>query len=136
MEYPFADIRRLSNQAANLMRNARLARGDRIAVLLPQMPETAIAHVAIYKMGAIAVPLSSLFGVDALAYRLVDSGAKSVVTDLSGRRNFVPSDSVCRICAWSSRSTAYAPIPWTFTKAYCVRAPRSIQSTPSPKIPR
>ena len=66
------------------MRNAGLARGDRIAVLLPQMPETAIAHVSIYKMGAIAVPLSILFGVDALAYWLADSGAKSVITDFAG----------------------------------------------------
>jgi len=51
VEYTFVEIRRLSNQAANLMRSAGLTRGDRIAVLLPQMPETAIAHVAIYKIG-------------------------------------------------------------------------------------
>jgi acetyl-CoA synthetase len=84
VEYTFADIRRLSNQAANLMRSDGLTRGDRIAVLLPQMPETAIAHVAIYKIGAIAVPLFTLFGIDALEYRLADSGAKAVVTDLEG----------------------------------------------------
>jgi len=57
LEYSFADIRRLSNQAAHLMLSAGVAVGDRIAVLLPQMPETAIAHVAIYKIGAVAVPL-------------------------------------------------------------------------------
>jgi acetyl-CoA synthetase len=84
VEYTFAEIRRLSNQAANLMRSADLTRGDRIAVLLPQMPETAIAHVAIYKIGAIAVPLFSLFGIEALEYRLADSGARAVVTDLAG----------------------------------------------------
>lgn len=84
IEYTFAEIRSLSNQAANLMLSARLTRGDRIAVLLPQMPETAIAHVAIYKMGAIAVPLFSLFGIEALEFRLVDSGARAVVTDLAG----------------------------------------------------
>ncbi len=84
IEYTFADIRRLSNQAANLMLSAGLVRGDRIAVLLPQMPETAVAHVAIYKMGAIAVPLFNLFGADALEYRLADSGARAVVTDLAG----------------------------------------------------
>jgi acetyl-CoA synthetase len=84
IEYTFADVRLLSNRAANLLRSAGLNRGDRIAVLLPQLPETAIAHVAIYKMGAIAVPLFSLFGVDALEYRLVDSGASAVITDLAG----------------------------------------------------
>jgi acetyl-CoA synthetase len=65
VEYTFVEIRRLSNQAANLMLGNGLTRGDRIAVLLPQMPETAIAHVAIYKIGAIAVPLFSLFGTEA-----------------------------------------------------------------------
>jgi acetyl-CoA synthetase len=84
VEYTFADIRRLSNQAAHLMQSGGLSRGDRIAVLLPQMPETAIAHVAIYKMGAIAVPLFCLFGIEALEYRLADSGTRAVVTDLAG----------------------------------------------------
>jgi acetyl-CoA synthetase len=84
VEYTFAEIRRLSNQTANLMLSAGLTRGDRIAVLLPQTPETAIAHVAIYKIGAIAVPLFSLFGTEALEYRLADSGTKAVITDLVG----------------------------------------------------
>ena len=84
IEYTFAAIRQLSNQAANLMTRDGLMRGDRIAILLPQMPETAIAHVAIYKMGAIAVPLFSLFGIEALKYRLEDSGTRAVVTDLAG----------------------------------------------------
>jgi acetyl-CoA synthetase len=84
VEYTFADIRRLSNQAAHLMQSGGLSRGDRIAVLLPQMPETAIAHVAIYKIGAIAVPLFCLFGIEALEYRLADSGTRAVVTDLAG----------------------------------------------------
>src|SRR5580698_2955195 len=84
VEYTFAEIRRLSNQAANLLLSAGVRPGDRIAVLIPQMPETAIAHVAIYKIGAIAVPLFSLFGVEALAFRLADSGTRAVITDLAG----------------------------------------------------
>ncbi len=84
VEYTFAEISSLSNQTAHLMQSAGLTRGDRIAVLLPQMPETAIAHVAIYKIGAIAVPLFSLFGTEALEYRLGDSGTRAVVTDLAG----------------------------------------------------
>ena len=84
VQYTFAEIRRLSNQTANLMMSWGLTRGDRIAVLLPQMPETAIAHVAIYKIGAIAVPLFTLFGIEALEYRLADSGARAVITDVAG----------------------------------------------------
>ncbi|WP_029009891.1 acyl-CoA synthetase [Azospirillum halopraeferens] len=84
VEHSFADIRRESNRLANLLRAGGVRRGDRVAVLLPQAPETAIAHVAVYKMGAIAVPLFVLFGVEALLYRLADSGACAVVTDASG----------------------------------------------------
>jgi acetyl-CoA synthetase len=84
VEYTFDDIRRLSNQTANLFHSTGATRGDRIAVLLPQLPETAFTHVAIYKMGAIAVPLFSLFGTQALEYRLADSGVLAVVTDLAG----------------------------------------------------
>ena len=81
VRYTFADIRRLSNQAANLFASRGLRAGDRVGILLPQQPETAIAHVATYKAGAIVVPLFTLFGVDALRYRLKDSGVKVLLTD-------------------------------------------------------
>jgi acetyl-CoA synthetase len=84
VEYTFAELRVQSNQAANLMLSVGLVRGDRVAILLPQTPETAITHVATYKIGAIAVPLFTLFGTQALEYRLADSGARAVVTDLAG----------------------------------------------------
>jgi acetyl-CoA synthetase len=59
-------------------------RGDRVALLLPQCFATVIAHVAIYKIGAIALPLALLFGADALEYRLNDSGAVAVITNAFG----------------------------------------------------
>ena len=79
--YTFAEIRRLSNQAANLFVSRGLRTGDRAGILLPQQPETAIAHVATYKVGAIVVPLFTLFGLDALLYRLKDAGVKILITD-------------------------------------------------------
>ncbi len=79
--YTFADLQRLSNQAANLFVRGGLRAGDRAGILLPQQPETAIAHIATYKAGAIVVPLFTLFGVDALRYRLKDSGVTVLVTD-------------------------------------------------------
>ncbi|MGO9270513.1 MAG: AMP-binding protein [Terriglobia bacterium] len=84
-QYSFGEIRTLSNRLANSLAHRGCARGDRIAVLLPQGPETGIAHVGIYKLGAIAVPLSSLFGPDALEYRLRDSGAHTLITDAAGK---------------------------------------------------
>ncbi|MGH8629368.1 MAG: acyl-CoA synthetase [Burkholderiales bacterium] len=82
--YSFDQIRRLSNQAANLFASRGLEAGDRVGILLPQEPATAVAHLAAYKIGAVAVPLFTLFGVDALRFRLSDCGAKLLVTDAPG----------------------------------------------------
>lgn len=82
--YSFRDIRRLSNRLANALSALGVACGDRVAILLGQTPETAIAHVGAFKLGAVTVPLFSLFGTDALHYRLADSGAKVLVTDRAG----------------------------------------------------
>ena len=81
LRYTFADLKRLSNQTANLLASRGVRAGDRIGILLPQEPETAIAHLAAYKMGAIAVPLFTLFGIDALKYRLGDAGITALITD-------------------------------------------------------
>ena len=82
--YSYGDLRRLSNQLANLLADRGVLPGDRIGVLLPQRPETAFAHVAALKLGAITIPLFTLFGEEALEYRLRDSGARVVITDASG----------------------------------------------------
>lgn len=64
-------------------------RGDRVAVVMPQRPETAVAHMAIYRLGAVAMPLSMLFGPDALQYRLQDSGATVALVDESAIDNLL-----------------------------------------------
>src|SRR5690242_4958437 len=79
--FSFADLKRLSNRCANALAGLGIRRGDRVGVLLPQRPETAIAHLAIYKLGAVAVPLFIQFGPDALEHRLADSGARALITD-------------------------------------------------------
>ena len=81
--YTFLEIRRLANRLSNVLVAQGLRPGDRVAILLPQSPETAIAHLAAYRAGFVAVPLFVLFGPDALEYRLVDSGAKAIVTDVA-----------------------------------------------------
>jgi acetyl-CoA synthetase len=77
-------LRDTSNRLANVLAAHGVVRGDRVAILLPQAPEVAAAHIAIYKLGAIALPLAILFGVDALSYRLGNSGAKGIVTNAAG----------------------------------------------------
>jgi acetyl-CoA synthetase len=80
-KYTFADLKRLSNQLANGLEASGIAPGDRFGILLPQCPQTAVSHIAAYKIGAIAIPMFTLFGTDALEYRLANSEAKGIVTD-------------------------------------------------------
>jgi acetyl-CoA synthetase len=80
----FGELRRLSNKLANLLRERGIQRGDRVGVLLPQALETAFSHIAIYKLGGIAVPLFTLFGPDALGFRLGNSGTRAIITNAEG----------------------------------------------------
>src|SRR6185312_2429423 len=77
-------LRETSNRLANVLRAHGIEQGDRVAILLPQAPEVAAAHIGIYKLGAVALPLAILFGVDALSFRLQNSGSKAVITNALG----------------------------------------------------
>jgi acetyl-CoA synthetase len=80
----FGALRDASNRLANALRAQGVMRGDRVAIFLPQSPDVAVAHVAIYKLAAIALPIAVLFGPDALSYRLQNSGAKALITNTAG----------------------------------------------------
>ena len=80
----FDEIASLSRRFANVLRADGLARGDRVAVFLSQSVELPIVHLAAFRSGLVSVPLFTLFGEDALEFRLANSGAKAVVTDESG----------------------------------------------------
>ncbi len=80
-EFTFSELKNISDRLANVLRERGIERGDRVGILLPQCPETAISHIAVYKIAAVAVPLFTLFGPDALEYRLENSGAKAIITD-------------------------------------------------------
>ena len=70
-----------ASRFASVLSAAGVERGDRLAVLLSQGPETLVAHLGAMRIGAVSLPLFTLFGEDALAYRLTDSGARAAVTD-------------------------------------------------------
>ena len=80
-EITFDTLDAVSARVANVLAAHGIARGDRVGVLLAQGVEAAVSHLAIYRLGAVAVPLFQLFGPDALEFRLKDSGAVAVVTD-------------------------------------------------------
>ena len=83
-EVTFGALRDMSNRLANVLGAHGVARGDRVAIFMPQAPEVAAAHLAIYKLGAVALPIAILFGPDALSYRLQNSGAKALITNAQG----------------------------------------------------
>jgi acetyl-CoA synthetase len=68
--HSFRDIQVAANRLSNALAALGVRRGDRVAIILPQRPETAIAYMAVFQMGAIALPLSHLFGPEALEYRM------------------------------------------------------------------
>ncbi len=80
----FDEIAALSRRFANVLKADGLGRGDRVAVFLSQSVELPIAHLAAFRSGLVSVPLFTLFGEDALQFRLIDSGARAVVTDENG----------------------------------------------------
>src|SRR5438067_11060957 len=81
----FAELREHSTRLAGLLQNLGVGRGDRVAALLPRSPELMITVVAIWRLGAVHVPLFTAFGPDAIAYRAGHSGATVIVTDATNR---------------------------------------------------
>lgn len=83
-ELTFEVLQAQSRRLANALAAHGVGRGDRLGILLPQCAEALTAHLAAYRLGAVALPLFTLFGPDALEYRLNDSGAKAVISNETG----------------------------------------------------
>jgi acetyl-CoA synthetase len=93
--HTYAQLQAAANRLSNALRRLGVARGDRVAVVMPQRFETAAAHVALYQLGAVAMPLSILFGPEALEYRLNDSAARVAIADESAIANVLAVRAAC-----------------------------------------
>jgi acetyl-CoA synthetase len=82
--WSFWDVQQAANRLSNVLGAMGVMAGDRVAIILPQRPETGIAHMACYQMGAIALPISHLFGADALEYRLSHAEVRVAIIDENG----------------------------------------------------
>ncbi|ELY41078.1 acyl-CoA synthetase [Natronorubrum tibetense] len=82
-QYTYEEFHEVTNRLANCLAHAGIERGDRIGVNAPQTAETVFTHVAAWKLGAVSIPLSTLFGPDAISYRLDDSESRLCVVDES-----------------------------------------------------
>ena len=127
-------MRETSNRLANVLSARGIRRGDRVAILLPQAPAVAAAHVAIYKLGAIALPLAMLFGVEAISYRLADSGARALITNAQGLAKLTDIRDALPALVLSVDGPAMAPK--ASSRRWRVRLPNSRRSTPRPTIRR
>ncbi|MEO1102662.1 MAG: AMP-binding protein [Pseudomonadota bacterium] len=78
------------NRCANVLTALRIGRGDRVAVHLGQTLHTVLVHLAVYKIGAVTVPLAAVFGPEAIAYRMERSGASLIVTSREGVARMPP----------------------------------------------
>src|SRR6478672_12605700 len=87
-ELVWGELQDLANQAAHTLAAQGVMRGDRVAVVLPPTPETAAIFFGVWKLGAILLSMSVLYGDDSIEHRLSDSGAALVVTDPANAPRF------------------------------------------------
>ena len=92
-KFRYAELQAAANRLSHALRALGVGRGDRVAIVMPQRFETAVAHIAVYQLGAVAMPLSMLFGPEALEYRLGHSEAAVAIVDESAI------DNVCAVRA-------------------------------------
>ena len=95
-EVSFGELQDTSNRFANVLEANGVERGDRVATLLPSLPETAAVFLGTYKRGAILLSMSVLYGDEGIQHRLRDSGAKALVTDAANRHR-IPAGMVERL---------------------------------------
>ena len=81
--HTYFELKQAADALSHALAALGVARGDRVAIVMPQRFETAVAYMAVFQMGAIAMPLSMLFGPEALAFRLQDSDAVVAICDES-----------------------------------------------------
>jgi len=91
----FAELQARANALSNQLVSLGVKRGDRVAIVMPQRFETAIAYIAVFQMGGVAMPLSILFGPEALAYRLQNSEAVVAICDEASSTNVEGMRSQC-----------------------------------------
>ncbi|HSI53652.1 MAG TPA: AMP-binding protein [Ramlibacter sp.] len=91
----YLQLQQRANALSHLLVELGVKRGDRVAIVMPQRFETAIAYMAVFQLGAVAMPLSMLFGPEALEYRLQDSEAGVAICDESSIANIAAVRAQC-----------------------------------------
>jgi acetyl-CoA synthetase len=130
-DYTFADLQQAANRLANALRQLGVVAGDRVAIVMPQRFETAVAHIALYQLAAVAMPLSMLFGPEALEYRINHSEARVAIVDESTVANVLAARPACpglRTLIGVGGAEAQADLAW---RALLADAPPSFDAVPT-----
>lgn len=93
--WTYGRLHEYANRFSNGLRRMGVQRGDRVAIALPQRPEAAVAHIAVYQMGAIAVPLSVELNAQTYEQRLRDSEARIAIVDAATAATLLPATEHC-----------------------------------------
>src|SRR5256886_12787757 len=105
-ELAWGELQDLANKAAHVLASEGVERGDRVAVVRPATAETAAIFFGVWKLGAILLSMSVLYGDDSIRHRLSDSGAELVVTDTANAKRF--DDSSAQVLMLDERTLAGA----------------------------
>jgi acetyl-CoA synthetase len=137
--WSFGELAEQANRCANVLAHLGVGRGVVVAIHLPQCPESLIMHVAIQKLGAIALPLFTLFGPDAVGYRLADSGARVLITTPAALERTVDAvrtvDTVAHVIAVNEPATAQdATDFWSLLARAASEAPTADTAAEDPAL--
>ena len=116
VKHSYAQLQSQANRLSQVLQAKGVRRGDRVAIVMPQCFETAVAYIAVLQMGAVAVPLSMLFGPEALAFRLQDSDAALAICHASALEGLRATAADCPllrhvILAHGAKASREAPLP-------------------------
>ncbi len=93
--HSYAALQAAANRLSNALHRLGVRRGDRVAIVMPQRFETAVAYMGVLQLGAIAMPLSQLFGPDALEYRIQNAEALAAICDEASMDSLLAARASC-----------------------------------------
>ena len=111
--YTYFELKKAADALSHVLTGLGVERGDRVAIVMPQRFETAVAYMAVFQMGAVAMPLSMLFGPEALEYRLQDSEAVVAIADESSMASLQQVRAACpALCTVVAVGAAQADVQY------------------------
>lgn len=129
----FAELQHRVNKLANFLAANGIGEGDKVGISAPQIPETLITHLAAWKLGAVSVPTSVLFGQEALRYRFVDANIDACIaaeSNIDTVRAVVDDLSVTTILTTGVESRRPGELDFSAAIADCSPARETVDTAP------